>query len=483
MLREESFLQLIGEQIGQVISIDNSEAYRAKLFGPRIRLLVRDIRQLPQTVVIPRLDGAGTVEYKLEFSGLPKQCGRCRAHDHLVRNCPKKPPPAIKKEVHSNPRGGETRGESLNETEPEIIAWNKKDTCVDQTPGCPGSSEALPPSNQDSTPRTDKKDRELPGEEKNPEGEEQHQIPPAKEKPCNTPKADTENNVESPVDHETDTLQPDDINFPKLQSPATAQKGSPLPDSNIKTPDPQFVWKSLTPTSRTHRGESSKGKERIPESTPLTRQGYRSGRLAEDFWSAIGMPNTPSSNPKMLRVIPFLSKNRHTEQAEYLVDKRGQSFGAIAHVHIAELLAGIPWTQSRARTHVTNEVSQTLHKMLIFNNNLSNPFQQWSQGQWYAHWGQGADGEHICTLYVSIDTPEHKVKPRKGFALGWRREPVEISSLRASQTTEDIQIVDADLTSWQRMAGRLPNMKTVDHPPPESHNRFASLLEEEDSSG
>lgn len=98
VLREESFLKLIGEQIGQVISIDNSEAYRAKLFGPRIRLLVQDIHQLPQKVVIPRLDGEGTVEYTLEFSGLPKQCGRCRAYDHLVRNCPKKVPPARKRE-------------------------------------------------------------------------------------------------------------------------------------------------------------------------------------------------------------------------------------------------------------------------------------------------------------------------------------------------------------------------------------------------
>ena len=34
VLREESFLRIIGEQVGQVIAVDNSEAYRAKLFGP-----------------------------------------------------------------------------------------------------------------------------------------------------------------------------------------------------------------------------------------------------------------------------------------------------------------------------------------------------------------------------------------------------------------------------------------------------------------
>lgn len=90
VLREEAFLRTIGAQLGQVISIDSSDAYKAKLFGPRIRLLVRDLTELPQTVIILRLDGEGTVEYALEFSGLPNQCGRCRSRDHQVRFCPKK---------------------------------------------------------------------------------------------------------------------------------------------------------------------------------------------------------------------------------------------------------------------------------------------------------------------------------------------------------------------------------------------------------
>lgn len=61
VLREDTFLRTIGEQIGQVIHIDNSDAYKAKLFGPRIRLLAKDLNNLPQTVVIPRLDGEGMV--------------------------------------------------------------------------------------------------------------------------------------------------------------------------------------------------------------------------------------------------------------------------------------------------------------------------------------------------------------------------------------------------------------------------------------
>ena len=64
VLREEATLRAIGEHIGQVVAIDNSEAYQAKLFGPRIRILVRDLDNLPRTAVLPRLDGTGVVEYK-----------------------------------------------------------------------------------------------------------------------------------------------------------------------------------------------------------------------------------------------------------------------------------------------------------------------------------------------------------------------------------------------------------------------------------
>lgn len=482
VLREESFLQLIGEQLGQVISIDSSEAYRAKLYGPRIRLLVRDLHQLPQTVVIPRLDGEGTVEYKLEFSGLPKQCGRCRALDHLVRNCPRRSPPVNKKKAVRN-RGVEARKELPQETEPvETSSGSNKSPPIQ-----PGRSpEQLRPQQDRPPPILDKpglQEHAPPQSEHRPAGSKEteaggspqpntHPESPCTLAPNATPVRQEEPNISA--------LQPDDINFPRLQTPATGHKGSspnPAPDHSNK----QFVWNSsniTTPATKSQTTEGSRDKEKAPDSAPLTRQGYRSGRLAEDFWSMLGMPNTPSSNHKLLRVIPFLTKNRHTEQPEYLVDRRGQSFGTIAYVHIAELLAGIPWTQSRARQHVVNEVSQALHRILVFNNNLSNPFQKWIQGRWYAQWGQGAEGEHICTMFVSIDVPEHKVKPRKGFQLGWRKEPVEISAILASQGSEDIQTIDPDQHVWQKMAGKLTH-KNSDQPPPESHNRFASLLDDE----
>jgi hypothetical protein len=60
-------------EIGQVIAIVNSEAYWAKLFGPQIRLLIKDLDTIPHTIFFPRLDGEGVVEYALEYNGLPNQ--------------------------------------------------------------------------------------------------------------------------------------------------------------------------------------------------------------------------------------------------------------------------------------------------------------------------------------------------------------------------------------------------------------------------
>lgn len=90
VMRKESFLRNIGEHIGQVIAIDNLELYRAKLFGPRIRVMVKDLNKLPRNIAVPRLDKEGVVKHKIEYSGFPNQCGRCRSRDHQYRTAPRK---------------------------------------------------------------------------------------------------------------------------------------------------------------------------------------------------------------------------------------------------------------------------------------------------------------------------------------------------------------------------------------------------------
>lgn len=175
-------------------------------------------------------------------------------------------------------------------------------------------------------------------------------------------------------------------------------------------------------------GEKGKGKQvsRTLDSAPITRQGYRSGKLAEDFWVALATPHTPTSMRKTLRVIPIITKAHKDEPLEYLVNTKTAASKAITHVHIGELLAGVPWTESRVRQHVVNEVAHALYKVLVFTNPAANPLQRWKQGRWFADWTCELDGDHTCTLYVSVTAHESKIKPRKGHTFGWHKIPQEI---------------------------------------------------------
>ena len=152
----------------------------------------------------------------------------------------------------------------------------------------------------------------------------------------------------------------------------------------------------------------------------------------------------------------------------------------IAQVHVAELLAGIPWTSLRAREHVVNEISQTLHKVLIFNNNLSNPFQHWQEGKWFASWGQATEGEQVRTLVVCVTVIEQKVKPRKGQSFRWNPIPEGIKTLIRNHTEEDIAPLQ-EQQQWENMATNLSpaqhhqRTRTLRHqmwrppPPPRPH--------------
>ena len=269
-------------------------------------------------------------------------------------------------------------------------------------------------------------------------------------------------------------LQPNEENFPHLRSPGPGQPSSPphTPAKQQPTTPQTLIWR-MKPQAVI--GAVDKGKEKVhagSESAPLTRQGYRSGRLADDFWEALDIPDTPNTQRRKLRVLPLLTKNQtHTE---FLVDTITQPYTPIATVHIAEVLAGIPWSTQRARQHVVNEVAKGLLKVLIFNNQHNTPFQKWSQGRWQAGWSLSPDGEHMCTLYVTIATPESKIRIRKGKALKWSPIPERIKEILNSEHKESIQTVGEHSSTWLEMTGQLPKqIKTADA------KSFSALLDAE----
>lgn len=169
-------------------------------------------------------------------------------------------------------------------------------------------------------------------------------------------------------------LHQDELNFPHLSPPGRASLSTP-PSSRQEA---SFVWKmklnNTTPLTDKGKGKEKQVQPKGSETTPLTRQGYRTGRLAEDFWAALGAPNTPQLPRKRLKVIPFIIKSPANK--ELLIDKTHEPSLMLATIHIAEILAGIPWTTERVRKHVVNEISQALRKVLIYNSSSTNPFQQ-----------------------------------------------------------------------------------------------------------
>jgi hypothetical protein len=348
--------------IGKVIAVDNSEAYMAKLFGPRIRILVRDLKNLPQSVILPRLDEEGVVKYKVEYSGLPSQCGRCRSTEHIVRFCLKRDSKTRKETYQRRPNPPIIREEKQKGT-----ALPEEDTQGIETINIGG----------DKSPKTTT-EHTNGGEDPSPKPEATNTLEPDRAAP---PFTEDEDLRQSPrvVSTEESTLnsefipelQPNETNFPQLVpqptspelvTPIIKNRAPSLPEENTPTqaastpPEAEtasmFIWRRK---DKVEEQQTTKGKEKMrgPDSAPITRQGYRSGRLADDFWVALNVPDTPHTTRKKLRVISFLTKNKG--QAEYLIEN--STSRTITTVHIAEQLAGVPWTTLKARQHIVNEVA------------------------------------------------------------------------------------------------------------------------------
>ena len=122
-------------------------------------------------------------------------------------------------------------------------------------------------------------------------------------------------------------------------------------------------------------------------------------------------------------------------------------------------MAGVPWTINRVRQHVISEVSQALHKILIFNNQSNTPIYKWEQGKWFSHWSL-EEGVNTCTIYAYIAIPENKLKIRKGREIGWKKLPTGMKEIIEGHTAESIKEVETT-PGWQEVLG----INTVSTPP------------------
>lgn len=124
-------------------------------------------------------------------------------------------------------------------------------------------------------------------------------------------------------------------------------------------------------------------------------------------------------------------------------------------------------------------MAQALHKILIFNNQQTSPFQTWLQGNWFSQWTLSTTGEQICTLFVSVEVLESKLKLRKGKKLGWLEIPAEIQTILNLPHTEEIQEAGEQGLSLMEMTGHKDEASAaIKLFTTATHNPFSILSEE-----
>ncbi|KAG0574602.1 hypothetical protein KC19_VG275700 [Ceratodon purpureus] len=101
-LKTEEFLREVIRQFSTVVYVKNSDTYRSRMLGLRVRIIPVETHRLHDTVIIPRIDGDGGVYHDLVYTGVQDQCKRCHRRGHTIRHCPT--PKLQNKKHHSKPK-------------------------------------------------------------------------------------------------------------------------------------------------------------------------------------------------------------------------------------------------------------------------------------------------------------------------------------------------------------------------------------------
>lgn len=112
--RNQVFLRETFNSFSEILAVDDTESYRAKLSGPRLRLLDEDINKLSKKILIPRLDREGDLLYDIEYSGYHTQCNRCRSFEHTIKTCPKAIRLALERQEERQRKRNYQRGSTHN---------------------------------------------------------------------------------------------------------------------------------------------------------------------------------------------------------------------------------------------------------------------------------------------------------------------------------------------------------------------------------
>ena len=93
-MRCDPIILYLAQKIGDVSHVENSNSYRNKTSGQRVKILVSSLEDLLERI-FPNIEDIGIDDGVLvEYLRLPNQCGRCRKMDHESKLCPKNTEPS-----------------------------------------------------------------------------------------------------------------------------------------------------------------------------------------------------------------------------------------------------------------------------------------------------------------------------------------------------------------------------------------------------
>ena len=199
--------------------------------------------------------------------------------------------------------------------------------------------------------------------------------------------------------------RPSQVSLKGQATSLASESSSPLPTKDqLSTPENSFIWKSVHPQTSKQATDPGMTATILPYQQ---KRGHRLSNIPGAFWEAVGLNPPSSSTVRRGRVFPILvsgsAKPDNTMDFRVLSDRsKGKRTSPMALRQITVLESQTSWSSEEARSHLVNESSLSLRKVILNSHNLKNPIKQWKNALWFYRWIEDGLGASHCVLMVFV---------------------------------------------------------------------------------
>jgi hypothetical protein len=382
----------------EVVAIDDTDSYKSKLSGPRIRIITSNVDTLPKTITLPRHDGKGDLIYELEYSGLPEQCGRCRSYDHTV-SLRRRPPGQL--EGWSKPIRKRTHpSEARSRAKAPVVGGYPADSKSSgyQSPSPIQEDPVIACSKDQQTPfiQVSYKKKKSKVIHKQPYRWAQEWRPVTK-----VPKGIQELSQ----GEETSTTKPDNQDI-------EPQDATPLGQQKIPPKIP-FVW------------QPEKQKQMHKQSAPPGQNGYRTTHIHKNLWSALDITTAPEIETCAAIITPIFYKKG--VRGQILLDFIVKQGKPISSCYLTHNITVSKWTTDEAKEHLVCETMLLMRTHLSLIVKRKNPLTRWEDAIWQfdIHHPSPTSSLYIWTPLIEYDEEIFTIRRRE--QIRWATVPESLA--------------------------------------------------------